>query len=55
MNGEVVPNPARDGRVECRDDQGHDVLCCTFAPNGFGQGYTGGGPVGRGCKGARRS
>lgn len=41
MNGEVVPNPARDGRVECRDDQGHDVLCCTFAPNGFGQGYTG--------------
>lgn len=41
MNGEVVPNPARDGRATCTDDQGHDVLCCTFAPNGFGQGYTG--------------
>lgn len=50
MNGEVVPNPARDGRATCTDDQGHDVLCCTFAPNGFGQGYTGE----RGWAGRRR-
>ena len=42
MNGEVVPNPAREGSAKCADAQGQEVLCCTWAPNSFAQGYAGG-------------
>jgi hypothetical protein len=39
MNGEVVPNPARGGAAECVNSQGDKVLCCSWQPNAFGQGY----------------
>lgn len=41
MNGEAVPNPAREGRAQCVDAQGQTVLCCTWQPDTFGQAYTG--------------
>lgn len=42
MNGSAIPNPAREGRAECVDAQGQEILCCSWQPNGFAQGYTAG-------------
>lgn len=45
-NGVPIPNPAREGRAECTDAAGEHVLCCSWQPDGFAQGYTGGAELG---------
>ena len=38
-NGEVVPNPVRQGAATCTSPDGQEVLCCTWAPDAFGKAY----------------
>lgn len=41
MNGEVIPNPQRQGSLQCVDAEGQDVLCCSWQPNSFARAYMG--------------